>query len=145
MTTIAYKDGVMAADRQVSNELYLQKSHSVKIQDIDGMLVGTCGNCIGGNMFMAWFRDEVNDDEAIDLFESDADYEAIVVDEEGIWIYDHLLNREKIDMPYYAVGSGSKVAMALMEAGHDAETAVRIAMNHDLYSGGKLDLLKRKT
>ena len=132
----------MAADRQVSNEAYLQKTNAVKIIKHNGCLVGTCGTCSGGNMFIRWFKDETTDDEARDIFEEDSDYSAIVVDGDGIWLYDHLLNYEKVDMDYFAIGSGGKIAMALMEAGHEAEESVRIASNHDLYSGGKIDVLE---
>lgn len=50
----------------------------------------------------------------------------------------------RVDRPYYALGSGSAVALGAMQCGATAEQAVEAAIALDIYSGGPVRVLKQE-
>lgn len=50
----------------------------------------------------------------------------------------------RVDRPFYALGSGSTVAMGAMQQGASAVEAVEAAIALDIYSGGPIRVLKQE-
>ncbi len=137
MTTIAYKDGVIAYDGRVT-----QGSHITK-DDLDKHV--RHGDA---HFFLAGSRSDFS--EFIDCFSSDKRgqakhvnasafvysdgvlYEAGCNSDDGFWYTEVSLSDAN------AIGSGCSYAHGAMDAGADAKTAVRLAAKRDAYTGGKI-------
>lgn len=141
MTTIAYRDGVIAADTQVSAG-GARVGRVQKVHNIRGVLVGASGTLSVCQRFTDWVRGGCKGD-APALKDEDGDgSEAFMV------VGDHIVSFGKhgpdvICADKYASGSGWHFALGAMEAGASAEDAVRIAMRLDSGSGGEVTVLRR--
>lgn len=144
MTTIAYRDGVLAADTIMCMGGTLIGS-TVKIaRRMDGAMAGSAGGATYNAAFSLWFLDgEIGpppkaeqDDHSFDrgvIFRADGTLE--VFEPRG---------RFSATAPYFAFGSGKELALGAMFAGADAVTAVRAAIAHDPHTGGDITVLKRE-
>lgn len=148
MTTIAFKNGVLAADRMISSNSALIGSVQ-KLYTIGDAFVGCAGsnNCI--KLFFDWLRAEPgtpkpqmpkDDDDTISAIVFTPHTQKGAVDyywstKEGSLIHD------VITCDYFAIGSGKQFAMGAMAAGATAEEAVRAACKHDPWSGGGIDII----
>lgn len=133
MTTIAYKDGVIAYDgRQVRNDRVVSDS-AQKCQVVDGVSFFLSGAvCDEKALIAAYFGTPsplpvecsgyVVDGGKLMMIGHD--------DTTGIWKQD--LDPANPD----AMGSGAPYALAAMDMGANAEQAVRAAMRRDIYTGG---------
>ena len=134
MTTIAYKDGVLAADRLLDEWLDCPKIFALK----GGAYVAGSGNYDDIVEVVAWLKGKQADAErpAITPDENDLLY----VDGTGAyWLTDPFLKKVKITDPFYAVGTGAKYALGAMASGKTAIEAVAIAMKFDANTGGGID------
>lgn len=139
MTTIAYKDGVIAYDSRVTG------SNGVIVDDnFDKVHVGSdltffyCGSPADLEDFVKSFIDwKVCRDTEIDM-------EAMVYDWKASTLYRSSIDPE-IRAPFklkyrrdnhYAMGTGSRFALAFMDTGMSAYDAVRATANRDSYTGG---------
>lgn len=151
MTTIAYRDGVIAGDgRETSWEqgesTFIIRDDCVKVVRLpDGRLFG--GSRTSEDI--ARLLDALIaacEPESRNRWPNPSldDINAIVVDTDGtIHVYEGT-RWEKVDMPYYAVGSGARAAFPAMFAGADAKKAVEAGIRFDPFSGGKITTLKLK-
>lgn len=146
MTTIAYKDGVLAADTRSSIGDSLLGDLVKIVRRPDGHLAGAAGSAAYLSAFHRWFLAGENGDpphagEAKDwldrgiiiIFRPNGDVE--VFEPEG----SHLTHA-----PYFAIGSGRPEALGAMFAGGDAVTAVRAAIEHDAHTAGDIVVLSHK-
>jgi 20S proteasome alpha/beta subunit len=131
MTTIAYRDGVLAADTQMTAGGWIRPGRAKKLMRLeDGTLLGICGTYATAlkAMSQAAAGEDVKTveddtvvriapDGSIDIFQAGASYAL-----EGA--------------EFYAWGSGHSVALGAMHAGASAEEAVRIATLVDNETGG---------
>ncbi len=133
MTTVAYKNGIIAADTLGSRGNY-NHSRCVKIAKRGPLLAGGSGSSAYLQTFFAWFRNGcVGPAPAMSCpKEDDVWAEGFVVlpnDQIGIFgAYQWAIN------PYagfYASGSGAPLALGAMGAGATAEEAVRVAIMFD--------------
>lgn len=144
MTTIAYRDGIIAADTCVSPG---RRGHATKIakrRDGHGgfLLAGACGFAIYSEAFLRWFENG----------EQGSPPEARQVNNAcDIGMIIRARNRCELFEPggsylirgdYFAIGSGSPEANGAMFTGATAETAVRAAMAHDENTWGEIQLLR---
>lgn len=133
MTTIAYKDGVIAYDgRQTRNDRIVSDS-AAKCQVVDGVSFFLSGAvCDEKALIAAYFGTAspvpvecsgyVVDDGKLMMVGHD--------DKTGIW-------KQELDLSNPdAIGSGAAYAIAAMDMGASAEDAVRAAMKRDIYTGG---------
>ena len=139
MTTIAYKDGIVAADsRMTQNDIILSDSFD-KIIVREGATFALAG--------------QPGDYEAaIDAFLTNRKTKNLIIsgvvfylgdiygigcdEEEGFW-------KEKFDANTpYASGSGKTYALTAMDMGASAKEAVKMAIKRDVYSGGKIKTAK---
>jgi hypothetical protein len=144
VTTIAVKDGCIAADSRVTlqteaggsrmflcEKLYHRKFMIGEVEHEAIIALG--GDSFPGLVFLDWFGSGKEPPEV--LITGEADFTALVLRREGLFEYDKWCRGDKILNPYYAVGSGAKAAMGAMAAGASAKRAVEIACEIDPYSG----------
>ncbi|NHC53103.1 proteasome subunit beta [Pseudomonas sp. AU8050] len=135
MTTIAYKDGVIAYDgRQVRNDRIVSDS-AQKCQVIDGVsffLAGTV--CDEKALIAAYFGTASPAPVECSGYAVDGGKLMMIGhdDATGIWKQD--LDPANPD----AMGSGAPYALVAMDMGASAEEAVRAAMKRDIYTGGTI-------
>lgn len=144
MTTIAYRDGVLAADTAT----YLNDSsvrvpgRSSKVRKLpDGSLYSGAGVVSQIEALGRWLASGSSLEQP--RFD---DVTALHVRADGtVRIYDGCAEREIIDAPFYAVGTGAAAAIGAMMAGATATEAIRIAMAIDPYTAGEIDVVSLGT
>jgi ATP-dependent protease HslVU (ClpYQ) peptidase subunit len=138
MTTIAYKDGIIAADSQATwedgsgqielcNKLFLIRSGSHA-----GEIVATSGSTSPGMVFIDWYENPKKQKPRIQ-FEDD-DFVCLVLNWAGLYVADTYCRLVKVKEPFYATASGAPFALGAMAAGASAKQAVQIACKYSAYS-----------
>ena len=142
MTTIAYRDGMIAADTGMAvGETLI--GHTTKIaRNIAGDLAGAAGRSGYAMRFREWFKggehspppEAKETEHTLDrgiIFRRDGTIE--VHEPDGVFT---------IRADYYAFGTGREVALGAMAQGATAEEAVRATMKYDAYTFGMVEVLK---
>lgn len=146
MTTIAYRDGVLAADSRLTvdngsgarvhfcRKLFRKRiTEGKKTFDV---VIATAGEASSGMVFHDWYG---SGKPIPDVFlHLGGDFTCLVLRPDGLFEYDVYCRAEKIEEDIYAVGSGAMAALAAMHCGKSALEAVRIAARIDLYTGGRI-------
>jgi ATP-dependent protease HslVU (ClpYQ) peptidase subunit len=136
MTTIACNRELMAAD-----SICTADNESFKVRKIfrkGGAIIGGAGECADIQKFVAWHGSK---DPMPDLGD---EFTAVVLTANGIFTCTKDCQMIQVLDPYYAIGSGRQGAMVAMDKGDGPRLAVAAACRRDLYSGGKIDVLKLK-
>jgi hypothetical protein len=103
---------------------------------------GAAGGSWAGQMFMAWMQGECKKEDFHLKLDVEDDFIGMLVTWEGeIKLYNRYLIPEIITDKFHAIGSGSKIALPMMDAGHSALDSVKWACKYDLYSGGEIHAL----
>jgi ATP-dependent protease HslVU (ClpYQ) peptidase subunit len=140
VTTIAYKDGVLAADRQ-SNWGGGKAGFVRKIgRNKAGDLIGLTGDCASCATFLTWFE-AGEQGEAPPMKVEDDDSFAMIARAGGALMLRSNRGVVELDAPYFAMGSGREYALGAMAHGAGAAAAVDIACRLDNSSGGGVDVL----
>ena len=139
MTTIAYKDGVIAYDgRQTRNDRIVSDS-AAKCQVVDGVSFFLSGAvCDEKALIAAYFGTASPVPVECSGYVVDSGKLLMVGhdDKTGIW-------KQELDpCSHDAIGSGSAYALAAMDMGASAEYAVKAAMKRDIYTGGEVRLFR---
>lgn len=142
MTTIAYRDGVMAADSLVTGHGIRMGSLAKVIRAKDGTLAGAAGNTLDSAKLLTWVRlmgAECRDNDVPPT--EDKDTSLLIAYPDGIveWIGAHD-GRVAVDAGFHAIGSGGEIAIGAMAFGATAEQAVEIACRFDVWSGGPVQV-----
>ena len=142
MTTIAYRDGVLAADSLVT--LGSTKAHGSyqKIKRIGDCLVGTAGSVADCQAFVHWLQ--AGDD---DKPPPKGEYSALIIGPNGQvreLECGNIMPRPR-GAKFFALGSGGPFALAAMYAGATATEAVKIAAKIDTNTGLPVKTLKLGT
>lgn len=159
MTTIVYKDGVLASDSQVtlSNGKVASRSFNKIFEPKDALFQGQKVLAYGmaGDAASRLILDRLMMEEgglyAGDNLESEDDFEAILVCEESLFFVEKSGDKPAIraveisGTEGWAIGSGAAIATHYLLKGASAEEAVKEAMVLDLFSGGELCVWKRET
>ncbi len=143
MTTIAYRNGLLAGDSQATDNQCWQVEKLRRLDTSAGeLLVGYCGEVCSALVFLEWLRDDRN--RKPDL--GNEDFEAIVVSVKTgrVTIWNPSLVGFTPRGKFFAIGSGAPVAMGAMHAGKNAVEAVKIACKVDPYTRGPVRSLKRR-
>lgn len=145
MTTIAYKDGVLAADTLCVNG-YTRAGYLTKIaRGSDGVLGGSAGTAAFNRRFLEW----ITAGRVTEPPRAETDKDSNSRDFGFIVLLDGQLELHEpegvltISAPFYACGSGREIAVGAMAAGASAEQAVKVAIELDCYSGGDITTLHR--
>ena len=133
MTTIAIRDGVMAATTAVWTSIYRGDSPKI-MRTKDGALIATCGDSDMAGPFLAWFEAGA-DSERIPRIPEKSDFAAIVLlpDESVICFTERFLPMH-VSGSFHAMGSGDQLALGAMAHGATAEEAVFVACEFDPWS-----------
>lgn len=151
MTTIAFRDGVLAGDSRVTFAGRWITGTTTKLARIDGFGFGFCGSIwVGKAIFREMtkladkggLRQSFIDGERIDrLIDapklSDEDhFDCLVISPEGeLFSFEENLVPYRMEAPFAAIGSGSPFALGAMGAGASAVDAVKIAGSLDVCTG----------
>lgn len=139
MTTIAYKDGVLAADT-ACRAGWLIEGSVVKIVRAGPILAAACGGSALCERFLDWVRrgcrGEPPDMGAADAKEAWQATGLLFLPDQAVIRFDPALPPLAVLAPIYAAGSGRDVALGAMHAGAPAARAVQIAILLDGGSGG---------
>lgn len=140
MTTIAYRDGILAADTKVSEDgLYC--GSITKVGKIGEVLFAATGSLFFLQSFSDWVRNGLPEPMPEDIKNDE--------NGTGILIYrEHFLNLEKgkwdrLYTDFAAFGSGRRIALGALAMGGSAIEAVEIAIKYDTYSGGDIKFVRR--
>lgn len=140
MTTIAYRDGVLASDSRLTLKQVVQTDRCKKIWRLpDGGLFGASGNNEAGLLILkAMLRD-------LPLPKITEEVHAVHIRPNGrIYVSEGAL-WEHWPEPFVTLGSGGKFARAVLIASDaGAADAVRAGIALDVYSGGRVQQLKLK-
>lgn len=146
MTTIAYRSGIMCSDSQLTGD-NVRDVEMQKMRLIDGYAVGVAGKAGAIQEFMQWF--EQNKAQwplrLPDTLKQDSDdypITVLVVKGKKMWMADGVGFPYEVTAPYTAIGSGRQFALGAMAMGADAQKAIQVAAKHDIYTGGRVKVLK---
>lgn len=144
MTTVVYRDGVMATDTAyIANGVTIVIGRrKIARRSDDGALIGGCGKSATVDAFIAWaVHGEIGDPPVMEEAAGIIAYIDGTIrgfdDDEGGGRRGFL-----IAPPYFAIGSGAEYAFGAMFAGADAETSVRAAIAHDKSTNGDVLILR---
>lgn len=144
MTTIAYRDGVLAADTACVSGGTLLGSIVKIVRRADGAMAGAAGNATFVTTFNRWFVDgEIAMSPRAEQDEHSFDRGVIFRGGHSLEVFEPR-GRFQATAPYFAFGSGKELALGAMFAGADAVTAVRAAIEHDPHTGGDITVLKHE-
>lgn len=137
MTTIAYKNGIIAYDsRLVVGNLIYDDDFNKKVE-VDGAIFFMSGSVSDYQAFIDAWLGKSNKNASIEVesfvFHNGSLYRSSV-DEKGV-CWKSPLRRDHS----YAIGSGSNFALAFMDAGHHAEGAVKATIKRDCWTGGNVN------
>lgn len=142
MTTIAYRDGVLAADTLVTENGRVC-GYTTKIRLHRGLLWGTTGCLIHQGQFDAWVLGGMGGPPPTMKTEANATSSALLIAGQNLLTFDDH-GWDAMPLPeFYAVGSGAPLAIGAMAAGATAREAVACASLFDIYSGGAITELRR--
>lgn len=146
MTTVAFKDGVMAADsRGLDGSVGIVRIQKLFRKKIKGKeyLFGVAGYWEAGLMFVDWFktRDAALQDRLMKLH-GDSDFDVIIWDGKRLVCADSFMRLTECTEEYYAIGSGAPHAITAMDCGKSARQAVQLAMKRDSSTGGRVVSLR---
>lgn len=143
MTTIAYRDGVLAADTRCVRRGTIGVAR--KLFCGAGWIAGACGEASDIHHFMRWYQAGADLDNLPTFLmygdEETPSVEALIVTRGGVERWTHHFQPTPVLDPYCAVGSGEQFATAAMYMGATAEEAVRVAMALDPGTGGTIEVL----
>lgn len=141
MTTITYRNGILAADSLISYQSYTNGSRP-KITICKDFLVALAGPARYRRSLEDWVMEGCPEDRVPKvLIEHEDKFNALIVDKYGLaHEFDNgfLL---PVHADYTAVGSGSLFALGAMAHGASAEQAVIAACQHDKSSGGPVSTM----
>lgn len=142
MSTIAYRDGIIAADTLCIRSS-VRTGYCTKIaRRPDGTLGGAVGSLSFASAFLRWISEDTGDAPARE--KDDGYYDAgLIVHPDGVIEVFEYKGYATIRAPYYAMGSGAEFAFASMSRGDSAAIAVATAIHFDIHSGGEIEILQR--
>lgn len=140
MTTICYRDGVMAADSRAYSGDKVPIGTKQKIHVMpNGALLASSSTLVGmPEAFTEWVRRTIVNKEAVRAASTDENFgvQSILVWPDGEVFYwcDGRHWAGPVKAEFFALGSGDQYAYGAMKAGASAEKAVRIACECDTWS-----------
>lgn len=142
MTTICFKDGILAADRQATHHDSAFFAVT-KIHRINGCLVGGAGSADVYQSMINWFQEGAKDEDFPSIQSETNDATMVVISPDGrVMVYDRTPHPVIIENEFFALGSGRDFALAAMHLGCSAEEAVKVASMFDTNSGNGVTVLK---
>lgn len=133
MTTIAYKDGVIAYDSRQTRGGAIVSDDCLKHEVVDGVSFFLTGAvCDERALIAAYFGTPSPAPVECSGYAVDGGKLMLVGHDDKTGVWKQELDPSNPD----AIGSGSAYALAAMDMGASAVDAVRAAMKRDIYTGG---------
>lgn len=140
MTTIAYRNGIMAADgretiaENAKDDGYIVRDNCKKIVRMkDGSLFA--GRGVSEDITRVQSALEADKRKM-----PKGDCTCLWIKPDGsVFLYEGRRFTQVENMPYHAIGSGARYALVAMDAGADAQSAVKFAFR-DVWSGGEIQV-----
>lgn len=138
MTTIVCNRQGMAADKRISGQAMFK---STKIYRVNGSLIGFAGNVEQALRFVEWRRTP----EQKPQFFDNNNFEALELTPNGelIWWGSEMVGVE-IEDDFYAIGSGSHLALGAMAMGATPKEAIKVASRWDVATGSEIQVMSLK-
>lgn len=134
MTTIALRDGVMAADTWATDDCTATNVRKA-VQLANGDVAGGAGDLAPVGRALAWLMgDQAGDPPEIAGAQILFTVKGVPYIADGGWPGIEVRG-------YTAIGSGAQGALVAMKLGHGAESAVRAVFGVDPATGGDVDVL----
>ena len=144
MTTIAYKNGFLASDTQMTDDHIRVPMRKLFLLGANAGCVAICGDVERAMGFVAWLKAGAKPEEW--KKKKYKDVGAIVIDKwDDLYWYDGGPHGVPIVGPYYAMGMGHVIATAAMQQGASAMDAVRLAGSLDIYTNQDVEYYSIKT
>lgn len=140
MTTIAANRECMAADHKVTDGDTSYRA--AKIWKRGSAIVGAAGSNSAINKFRKWIDRGYKGRLPEFLEEEAAEFAAIVLNPDGLFVFDSSCVPDRIIDPFYAIGTGKQAALAAMHMGAGPQKAVEIACEVDNSTGPPVVVLK---
>ncbi|WP_292229340.1 hypothetical protein [Brevundimonas sp.] len=136
MTTIAYRDGVLAADTRMTLHDQIE-GRQVKVVKRGRVLAAASGTAAMCRDFRSWVSAGCigAPPPTPSANNPDLSYWGFIATPDACFLINDA-GLIRLDVPYYAMGSGGEFAAGAMAVGATAEEAVRAAMTLDCKSGG---------
>lgn len=151
MTTIAFKQGILAADSRVTAGGHIVSDSHNKIMKINQEVSFLNGEhfvkyiaCSGVILSLEAVRDYLVENKELSYVKDDEYSCFILTDKECFALYFNDDNNAYIDKCFdgEAIGSGAAFAVSAMKMGLSAVDAVKHACKLDVYSGGRVRSVK---
>jgi hypothetical protein len=140
MTTIAWKNGQLAADKRLDQWMTTCKIFKLP----DGSHIAGAGMFDDVIEVAAWFSAGCPPETKPQYAEDNTDLLLMSPDGACYWLTDPFLRKQKVAEEYYAIGSGAKYALGAMAAGKSAKEAVLIASRYDPDTGNGVDVVRSR-
>lgn len=138
MTTIAYRNGIMASDSQATGGEIVRGETTKLHRTIHGTLIGISGHSGLTPLLIAWVEGGRKWEDRPTLPQH-VELHAIIVRPRGtITVLSQDFIEQPVETPFIAVGSGNELATGAMAMGATAAEAVEVAARFDVYTGGRI-------
>lgn len=141
MTTVVFKDGVFAADSLVTADSYTE-GYTNKVRRVGNIYIGWAGNLCALEEFLKFIAGEPFNRAYLEDKESRYDFIVVNKETREVTEYNRNLIPTRLDMDYYAIGSGRSLAIGALLMGASPKKAVEIASKVDRTTGGKITVTK---
>ncbi len=142
MTTISYRDGVIAYDSRTTSGDLITNDNAVKMTVVEGVRFFWTGATADREKFLALYFGRSSEFKGVDasalIIDDGKLYLASVCKDDGFW---------KQPLPldtHHASGSGQDFALTAMDMGATAKEAVQMAMLRDTKTGGRVRTFRIK-
>lgn len=148
MTTIAFRNGVMASDTLVVGGDIKSHAEKMFVRQVGRgaskrkVLIGISGTIGPAMLFVEWYGKKSKPPERFLSMSDDCDFDAIVWDRGKLYEVDRECCPREITEPFCAIGTGAAAALGAMHKGATAQEAVRIAIKVDSLTGGTIKIMK---
>lgn len=142
MTTVAYRDGVMASDSQATSTKVQLLSEQKKVFRLKcGDIIGCAGATAAFPIVVRELNKAAKEGEGKLPSLPRAATVMLATKEGKLWMWEKGWEDYTAE-PYMAIGTGWVVALAAMDAGADAKKAVEIACRRDVYTSGRIQVVR---
>jgi len=140
MTTIVTDGVTVACDGLMTFGAFMASGSQTKIFRANNEVYGIAGECAADTEIRKWIKGGCSPEDLPDLEERD--FSAIRVNTKKIYYLDQYCF-EWLEMKApFGIGSGGDYAVVALRAGATIKKAVQVAIDSDVYSGGKIYTLK---
>lgn len=142
MTTLAYRDNILAADTQMTWADGSRRKVKKIVRLPDGSLFAGAGDAPAILKLKKW-AEAGFPNKPKPRFSEATELDCILVKPDGTaWLIDRCVSPEQIDDDFVAIGSGGGYATGAMAMGASAIEAVEIAAKYDSSTGLPVDHVK---